>query len=449
MTLALGTLETWHRHAMESALPEGRDGVTDAERVAMLETLEDLKNTISAIQGDLAVDLDASQRAQQAAAGEPARRQGRGVGHQVALARRESPHRGQVFLSVAKTLRAEMPYTADAVRTGRLSEYAATLMVRETSCLTVEDRRWVDEAMCADETVLEGVGTRRLVGMLRSHAARLDPAAVVRRNRKAESERTVSLRPAPDTMSYLTGALPATQGIACWAALQHAVAAAKAAGDERPKGQIMADTLVARLTGQEQAEEAPITVNVVMSDDSLFGGGHEPADVPGYGPVPAQIARHLIANSMDSEAAQTFIRGLYADPHGRLVAMTTRQRLHTETIAEFLRLRDQGICRTPWCDAPIAQSDHIHTADNGGETSAENGQGLCEACNHAKQAPAWAQTTDPHSHRHRVTTITPTGHRYRSTAPRAPTPARGHPPHTPAERVVVDIIRNIDLVLGA
>ena len=222
----------------------------------------------------------------------------------------------------------------------------------------------------------------------------------------------------------------------------------KAAGDERSKGQIMADTLVARLTGQEQAEEAPITVNVVISDTSLFGGGHGPADVPGYGPVPAEIARHLVANSIDSEAL-TIIRGLYADPHGRLVAMTTRQRLHTETIAEFLRLRDQGICRTPWCDAPIAQSDHIHTSDTGGETSAENGQGLCEACNHAKQVPGWTQTTDPHSHRHQVTTITPTGHRYTSTAPRAPTPARGHPPHTPAEHVVVDIIRGFELVLGA
>ena len=64
MTLALGTLQAWHRHVMESGLPRGRDQVTDAERVAMLEVLEELKNTICAVQGDLAVDLDTSQRAQ-------------------------------------------------------------------------------------------------------------------------------------------------------------------------------------------------------------------------------------------------------------------------------------------------------------------------------------------------------------------------------------------------
>ncbi len=440
MALTLETVDAWHRHAVESAVPAGRDQVTDAERVALLEKLENLKNTIGAVQADLAVDLDASQRAQQAAAGEPAQRQGRGVAHQVALARRESPHRGQVFLSVAKVLRAEMPHTADALRTGRLSEHHAMLLVRETACLSLADRRGVDEAVCADENVLAGVGTRQLIGILRAHAARLDPAAVVRRNRKAESERSVSLRPAPDTMSYLTGALPVAQGVACWASLLQAVAAAQAAGDERSKGQIMADTMVERLTGQRRADEAPITVHVVMSDSSLFGGGHEPADVPGYGPVPAEVARHLIANSMDSEAVQTFIRGLYADPNGRLVAMTTKQRFHTDGIAEFLRLRDQGICRTPWCDAPIAESDHITTAKNGGETSAGNGQGLCVACNRAKQAPGWTQTTEPHAERHQVETITPTGHRYRSTAPRAP---------TPAERFTVDIIRWTDLVLGA
>ncbi len=57
--------------------------------------------------------------------------------------------------------------------------------------------------------------------------------------------------------------------------------------------------------------------------------------------------------------------------------MTNTQRFHSEALAESLRLRDQGICRTPWCDAPIAQSDHINPHDAGGETSAENGQGLC------------------------------------------------------------------------
>ncbi len=448
MTLTRVTVEAWHDRAVQEVLPEGRDVATDAERVDLLSKLEELKNTICAVQADLAVDLAASQRAQQAAAGVAAERQGRGIALQLGLARRESPHRGQVLLGLAQTLRAELPHTHAALKAGWLSEFRATLIARETACLRVEDRREVDEAVCADPATLDGVGTRGLLGMLRGHAARLDPAAVAARARKAEADRGVSLRPAPDTMSYLTGALPVAQGVACYAALLKAALAAKAEGDERTKAQLMADVLVERLTGQTHAADVPVTVNVVISDTALFGGGHNAADVPGYGPVPAEVARHLAAHSMSSDAV-TFIRGLYADPHGRLVAMTSTRRFHSETLAEFLRLRDQGICRTPWCDAPVAHADHIHPAEHGGETSAENGQGLCQACNLAKQAPGWTQTTHT-GPTHTVATTTPTGHRHRSAAPRAPDPARpptrpATTPTTPAERRVADFLHRLDL----
>jgi hypothetical protein len=48
-----------------------------------------------------------------------------------------------------------------------------------------------------------------------------------------------------------------------------------------------------------------------------------------------------------------------------------------------------------------------------------NGQGLCKACNYAKEAPGW------HSQRlaepgHVVETVTPTGHRHRSRSPDPP-----------------------------
>jgi hypothetical protein len=50
--------------------------------------------------------------------------------------------------------------------------------------------------------------------------------------------------------------------------------------------------------------------------------------------------------------------------------------------------------------------------------TAANGQGLCEACNHAKQATDWHATPRPGPRsRHTVETVTPTGHTYNSTAP--------------------------------
>ena len=63
---------------------------------------------------------------------------------QVALARRDSPHRGARHVGLARALVAEMPHTLAALSRGRISEWRATLMVRETAVLTVEDRRRVD-----------------------------------------------------------------------------------------------------------------------------------------------------------------------------------------------------------------------------------------------------------------------------------------------------------------
>jgi hypothetical protein len=159
----------------------------------------------------------------------------------------------------------------------------------------------------------------------------------------------------------------------------------------------------------------------------LLGAAHDGVHVEGHGAVPAQVARNLVANGLDANA--TWVRRLYADPDGQLVATTSAARLHAPGPAALLRVRDQGLCRTPYCDAPIRQLDHVVPAADGGPTSAENSQGLCEACNHAKQAPGWTQRPEQAgvqgTLRHTVVTTTPTGHRYRSIAPPPPRPL-GH-----------------------
>jgi len=77
------------------------------------------------------------------------------------------------------------------------------------------------------------------------------------------------------------------------------------------------------------------------------------------------------------------------------------------------------VCRSPWCDAPIRHLDHIVPTADGGETTADNRQGLCEACNYAKEATGWRAKRPPGAH-HTVEIATPIGHRYRSRAPDPP-----------------------------
>ena len=435
---------------MTGPRPVGNTVEADAERIERIADLERVKSSICALQADLAVDLDRSVQAREAEADEAARAagvkraretRGRGVAAQIALARQESPHRGQVLLGFARDLATDLPCTREALREGRLNEFRAMVVARETGCLSREDRSIIDEDVCGDPDLLEGLGTRRLVGELRRRAGAADPASVARRARRAEGERHVSLRPAPDTMTYLTALLPVSQGVAAYAALTRDADTLRATGDagDRGKGQVMADLVVERLTGQAHADQVPICVDIVISDEALLGAGHEPATIPGHGPVPAQIARELIAAGVD-EATQAWVRRLYADPTGQLVALTSKQRLVPHGLADFLNLRDQGLCRTPWCDAPVRHRDHITPAADLGPTSDTNTQGLCEACNHAKQAEGWRQRVldADRPGRHTVETITPTGHRHRSRAPAPPTPARLSAPRALPMEVVVN-----------
>ena len=397
--------------------------------IGALRALEELKNMASALQVLVAVCFDRQQRADQARCGVPGERLGRGIAEQIALARRESPARGAVFLGVATALVAQMPRTLDAMAVGVLTEHRAQILVHETGCVSPEVRAQVDAVVAGDLGRLSRLGTRRLADLVRGETYRHDPAAVVARIGHAESERFVALRPAPDCMARLTALLPVAQGVAALAALHHSAQDARLAGDPRTRAQIMADNLVTRITGQSTPDAVPVALHLVMPADTLLEGGDRPGRIHGHGPIPAPLARRLIAAA---PAVASWVRKLYARPKGGLVAMESEARFFPDRLAEFITLRDQS-CRTPYCDAQIRHIDHIVPYYEGGPTTATNGQGLCERCNHAKQAPGWNQavlltelhhdwhTGHPHSGEAReireVLITTPTGHHYASPTP--------------------------------
>jgi hypothetical protein len=519
------------------------------ERVLLIReirALEDLKGAIAAAQARAAAAFDASTRRAQAAAGLASDQLGKGVAAELALARRESPHHGAKLLGLARILTTEMPHTLAALSKGVISEWRATLLVRETACLSLADRQEVDRQVAGNLAELEGLGDRKLINRIKSLSYGLDPHAVVNRAAHAVSERFVSCRPAPDTMTYLTALLPVAQGVGVYAALTREADRLRGAGDPRTKGQIMADTLVERATGQVRAEDVRIEVQLIMTDQTLLHGilpndttttsagagpgaekarssrggdcttgagagsgsrsaghsrpwaeagidpggadrtppevrpearsgplasaepaigvqgnsfvpdGAEPAVLTGYGIVPAQWARDFIRGPDPTEPKpepdgpdtnwgtpptrpdpqiEVWLRRLYIAPtSGQLTAMDSRARLVPHGLARLIAARDQ-VCRTPWCGAPIRHYDHITPVHAGGTTTAENIQGLCQACNQAKEAPGWESritgatrtSAGPDrgggSGRHSVLTTTPSGHLYRSSAPCLPSTA--------------------------
>jgi Domain of unknown function (DUF222) len=422
---------------LESVLTElgsvDGSGASDASRIDHLRLLEQTKAATAAAQARITVAFEDSQRAVQEAAGVRARDRGRGIGDQVAMARGTASNQGGRHLGFARAIVTEMPHTHALLSSGDISEWVATILVRETAVLNVEDRRLVDERLCAmtlDPATGElhppfvlGLSPRRVVGAAFALAAELDPEAVVRRAGKAAHQRRVTCRPAPDTMASLNALLPVAQGVACWASLDRSARAAKAAGDPRSLDQLRADLLVERLTGQATADAVPVEVGVVMGEGTVTGESERPGRTADGTVVPADLCRALIRHAHLSGAGVS-ARRIEVDPAtGQVTGVGRKRRFHRGGDRLTIRHRDQT-CRLPGCSGPIQHIDHADRHADGGETSRGNGQGLCEAHNYVKEMPGWTtRVVDDRPGRHTIEVTTPTGHTYRSNAPPGLPPA--------------------------
>lgn len=395
--------------AFRAALSDTAAAGDPDEALLLIRELEEAKNAATATQAALSVLVHDAQTGADRARGIRADETARVVGSQLGLARRIGPRLGTRFLGVSRAME-EMPHTRTAMQSGSIGEWQATQLVAQTAFLSLDDRQRVDESV---KELLGKVSDRRLIAAAQAAAYRADPEAFTARRAKAESERRVSLRPAPDCMTLLTALLPVADGVACYAALNGAGQVPTSPDDTRGKGARTADTLVERITGRparlvppaaitpqhdatsadpgnqptgpesgQQKLPSPIAVNLLVPMESLTGDAEGHLD--GFGPIPADLVREFLS---EHETAGGLIRRVFTVPEsGQLVAMDSRARAFPGLLAAFVRLRDQ-VCRTPFCGAQIKHIDHIQPVAEGGQTSVHNAGGDCERCNYTKEHP--------------------------------------------------------------
>ena len=101
------------------------DTMDEAALIDRIAVLERTKSAAAAEQAVLTARLDCARRAREAAAGIPTAKRGKGLGSEIALARRDSPNRGGRHLGFARALVNEMPHTLSALTAGLLSEWRA------------------------------------------------------------------------------------------------------------------------------------------------------------------------------------------------------------------------------------------------------------------------------------------------------------------------------------
>jgi hypothetical protein len=397
--------------------------VADADRIDRIARLEQLRAATAALQVAESVRFAQSQVAEQLAMEVHPDKIGRGIAEQIGLACRISPVMAARRLNTARALWCELPDTYRQLIAGELSERLAEVVVTETRHLDPDRRRQVDQHLVA--AGISGMGFKAATGCIRTAAYQADRQGYLERGRTERQHRRVGVRPAPDTMAVLTGYLPVEQGIACYAALRQHADATVATGDGRTRDQIMADTLVERLTGQTRATDVNVELQLLMPLSTLINSNdHRAAVIPGYGPLPGELARHILANSQ----GRKWWRRLFTAPKGStqgsgpIVGGDPSRRYFDGWLAKLIRLCDQT-CRDPFCDAPIRHLDHIARHADGGLTTFTNGRGECERGNQVREMPGWhIKVIDCgfHGGPHKIIITTPTGHHYLSRAPDPP-----------------------------
>ncbi len=333
---------------------------------------------------------------------------------EIAMARNIGPSAAGTQVGLALGLK-RLPLVAELFADGTIPQAVAQAVVNESVCLAVDDSVVFDGEIAPR---LPGLTAKKAAKAARREVVRIDVEAARERAERNRADQRVSMFPDTDGIAILQVRGPAEQILATYNSLDSWARGLRSAGDERTVGQIMAQTLVERVTGLAHADAIDVEIQLVMDAPTMLGQDGEPVDLVGYGPISPDVSDDLIAH-----APNPSIRRLLTDPiDGTLLVREPRRRRFDSPTRRHIRARDR-ICRMPGCDARIRDDDHIHDHVLGGLTTSDNGQGLCKRSHTIKSLPGWKVTSEGR------TTIwqTPTGHTYRSDPP--PLLPRNQPGH--------------------
>jgi hypothetical protein len=165
--------------------------------------------------------------------------------------------------------------------------------------------------------------------------------------------------------------------------------------------------LITRCDGDRAGGRAKVSVQVTIDLPTLLGLRDNPAELAGYGPLAALLARALAADGK--------WRRLIHDPHtGALLDLGRSSYTPSAELTRYIHTRD-AVCGFPGCNraAHRYHLDHTHPykPDDpaGGGTDRNNLGPLCEHHHRLKHRAGWVLRRDPTG---RATWTSPLGHRY-------------------------------------
>ncbi|HEY9358015.1 MAG TPA: DUF222 domain-containing protein [Arthrobacter sp.] len=340
------------------------------------------------------------------------------------------------LLEVSHELTSNLPLTLSALQAGTISWQHARVMVDEADSLDPSGTAAL-EAHFLDldaENAASRCPAGELVPSRFRHKARTwrerhHPESIEKRHAKSVLDRRLEYAPDRDGMAWLSAYLPADQAAGIWNRMTAAARTLQGPTETRTMTQMRADIAATLLLGagdETAGDGVPTdgsTGNVVVADRvptpaaqvlvtvpvfALMGLTDEPADLDGYGPLPASMARNLVA-----EGAGSFHRVLVDPRDGAPLEIGRDSYRIPAAMRQWLRMRD-GKCPFPGCSNQSLdnEADHLLAWADGGTTGISNLGQPCPKHHRLKHSTAWtpglASKDEPPGW------ISPTGRRYAS-----------------------------------
>ncbi|NJC21916.1 hypothetical protein BJ994_000992 [Arthrobacter pigmenti] len=333
-------------------------------------------------------------------------------------------------------LTGSLPGTLEALEEGRLCPGRASVIVEQSRTLPAEAVPGFEAKVL--ETAAE-LNRPKLTARCRRLREKLHPETITVRRVRAETERCVLIEPGPDGMSWLSAYLPAEQAHAIHTTLDATARGLRAADDPRTLPQLRADVFADILlnapgtvitggrggdgsgvgcgvgptaavggsaaghpNGSTEREgrivgaagdgvRVPSTAKILVTVPvfSLMGLTDEPAELEGYGPIPAEAARELAGN------ATSFLRLLTHPYTGAVLGLDRTRYRPSEDLRTWIQVREKT-CTFYGCNRPASRCelDHLISWAGNGTTSQDNLYPVCKRHHMLKHQTDW--TPKPH-----------------------------------------------------
>ncbi|PNI07537.1 DUF222 domain-containing protein [Arthrobacter sp. AFG7.2] len=158
--------------------------------------------------------------------------------------------------------------------------------------------------------------------------------------------------------------------------------------DETTRHNTMGDNTMRDNAGIGTVPTPKADVLVTVPVFALLGATDEPALLDGHGPIPASMARNLVAGG-----ATSFYRVLVDPRDGAPLEIGRTSYRLTKAMKQALRVRDSK-CSFPGCNNHSLDNDtdHLTAWHHGGTTGISNLAQLCPKHHHLKHASGWTPT---------------------------------------------------------